>query len=54
MPVVDMGTTCSVDECGRPPWKDGLCSKCWHGDREARWQAQMWTWIEKGLGDGAS
>jgi hypothetical protein len=29
MPVKLTGPFCARRGCGRPEWKDGLCSRCW-------------------------
>ena len=29
MPLELVGPSCARRGCGRPEWKDGLCSRCW-------------------------
>jgi hypothetical protein len=29
VPIIFTGSTCARRDCGRPDWKDGLCSRCW-------------------------
>jgi hypothetical protein len=29
VPIEFVGEVCARRGCGRPHWKDGLCSRCW-------------------------